>query len=280
MAEEFDVVLNEGMRDFLISKMSVSDEQKAFSEFSEARLSGIAIYLAMTIIVFFVVFFYTSALLYASSRESESIVLVLLLTIVFRIPVFIFVWIVKKQMKITPFRTYLSTLIPYCENFSSLTSTLSIGLSMFARLYNGKCTNISDQRWNCNPEYTAHALPQDHLVILMMYPLVHSIVYKALRIDCVVISWVVAIIIMFFAVWWADAVNSIPAIVVYIPLSALMLYENYRQDLILYFVVKRQRKLLAENKQMADDQATELRHMIANVAHDLKTVCLFLWNSF
>jgi signal transduction histidine kinase len=50
------------------------------------------------------------------------------------------------------------------------------------------------------------------------------------------------------------------------------LYENYRQDLILYFIVKRQRKLLAENKQFGEDQATELRHMIANVAHDLKTV--------
>jgi signal transduction histidine kinase len=50
-----------------------------------------------------------------------------------------------------------------------------------------------------------------------------------------------------------------------------MLYENQRQNLILYFVVKRQRKLLAENKQLSEETTTELRHMIANVAHDLKT---------
>ncbi len=48
-----------------------------------------------------------------------------------------------------------------------------------------------------------------------------------------------------------------------------------RQDLILFFVVKKQKKLLIENKRMSDEMTTEMRHMIANVAHDLKTVNMF-----
>eukprot|EP01034_Spumella_vulgaris_P038143 gene38143-47084_t len=51
----------------------------------------------------------------------------------------------------------------------------------------------------------------------------------------------------------ANATQSIPALIIYVPVSIMFLLENHRQDLILFFVVKSQRKLLAENKQMSDD---------------------------
>eukprot|EP01034_Spumella_vulgaris_P033987 gene33987-41917_t len=69
-----------------------------------------------------------------------------------------------------------------------------------------------------------------------MYPLLHSVVFKALRFEYVVASWSIAIAFMFAAIGMADVTQSIAALMIYIPLSGILLLENHRQDLILYFV--------------------------------------------
>ena len=66
--------------------------------------------------------------------------------------------------------------------------------------------------------------------MLMLYPLLHSSVLKALRFEYVLASWVLAIMFMFAAVGWGNSTQSLPAIIVYIPLSGVILFENYRSD--------------------------------------------------
>jgi hypothetical protein len=197
----------------------------------------------------------------------------LFFTVLFRLPILIFMVCIRNIKQKTVMTEYLMSWMPFCESFSTIASTFSIGICLLVRVYNGHCKSLHQTDvWNCNFEVDAHALPQEHLVILMMYPLLHSVVFKALKFEYVIASWSIAIAFVFIAIGMADATQSIAAIMIYIPLSAILLVENYRQDMILYFVVKKQRKLLAENKQMSDETATELRHMIANVAHNLKTV--------
>jgi signal transduction histidine kinase len=105
-----------------------------------------------------------------------------------------------------------------------------------------------------------------------MYPIANSIIFKNLPIIHVYVSWLASLVVIALFIGIAGATQSIPALLLYLPFSGAFLMENYRQDLILFHVVKSQKKLLLENKQMSDEMATELRHMIANVAHDLKTV--------
>ncbi len=146
-----------------------------------------------------------------------------------------------------------------------------------ARVYNGKCHSLNQlEMYKCNSELSSRALPQEYLLILMINPVVNSIVFKSLRFEHVFLSWIIVIATLVVCVIYANATQSLPAICTYIPTSLLLLFENHRQDLILFFVVKSQKRLLVENKRMSDEMATEMRHMIANVAHDLKTVSFIL----
>jgi signal transduction histidine kinase len=137
--------------------------------------------------------------------------------------------------------------------------------------------------WNCNSEFESRALPQELIVALMLYPIANSIIFKNLPAKHVAISWGLSLAVISLFIGFTGLTQSLPALVFYTPFSAGFLLENHRQDLILFHVVKSQKKLLLENQQMSDEMATELRHMIANVAHDLKTVLilsLFLPNLF
>jgi signal transduction histidine kinase len=129
--------------------------------------------------------------------------------------------------------------------------------------------------WSCNSGLASRTLPQESVMLLMIQPLCYSVAFKSLQFEFVVATWAIIICALFGAVWMVEAYQSLPAILIYMPLSLALLLENHRQDLILFFVVKSQRKLLAENKQMSEERTTEMRHMIANVAHDLKTVSFF-----
>ena len=109
---------------------------------------------------------------------------------------------------------------------------------------------------------------------MMIVPILYSVVFKSVRFELVCTSWVIVVAFIAISAAIAEATQIIGALVVYIPLSMIILYENQRQNLSLYFIVKKQNELLVENARMAEEAQTELRYMIANVAHDLKTVRL------
>jgi hypothetical protein len=165
------------------------------------------------------------------------------------------------------------------EIVTNFASQGTLALFLLARIMNGRCNNLNQlQMWNCDSEIDSRALPQEIMIALMLYPIGNSIIFKQLQFNHVVISWLSTIVTISIFIGIANVTQSIPALLLYIPFSGFYLWENHRQDLILFFVVKSQKKLLAENKQMSDEMATELRHMIANVAHDLKTVIFFFFS--
>ena len=63
------------------------------------------------------------------------------------------------------------------------------------------------------------------------------------------------------------------SLMIYILLSGLLLYEYQRQNLATFILTEDLKFALEERERCAEEtHASELRHMIANVAHDLKTV--------
>jgi hypothetical protein len=61
--------------------------------------------------------------------------------------------------------------------------------------------------------------------------------------------------------------------------TSIIYYDSHRQSKEKYAIIDRLQETLAENERLAvEAQALELRAMIGNVAHDLKTVrpcCLY-----
>ena len=74
------------------------------------------------------------------------------------------------------------------------------------------------------------------------------------------------------------AFASLPLTLLYMIVGIFIIRDVQFRNLMLYFSNVRLRAVLQENERMAqENRASELRHMIANVAHDLKTVSLFIF---
>jgi hypothetical protein len=274
MNEVFNLSLNTDGWDFVHSKMS-DEDQKAFHEFGDARVSHKMLKSTLMSALVTLIYFTTMALIHGSSKFVLYVTPCLIFTFFLRIPCILFLlWhcekLKDKKYKIS---SKVTICVPYCRIFSSFASQITLSLFLLARILNGRCHSLDQlHMWSCNSEIDSRALPQEFMVILMMYPIANSIIFKNLPIIHVYVSWLASLVVIALFIGIAGATQSIPALLLYLPFSGAFLMENYRQDLILFHVVKSQKKLLLENKQMSDEMATELRHMIANVAHDLKTV--------
>lgn len=87
------------------------------------------------------------------------------------------------------------------------------------------------------------------------------------------ISWLVSLGSIMAAGFLLNIRQTTPFLCLYFAYSIIILYDNQRQNVSLFFVAEKLKFTLDENNRLADEtHASELRHMIANVAHDLKTV--------
>lgn len=165
--------------------------------------------------------------------------------------------------------------VPIIMNALAVCESLAMGLYLIARIYNGACDELDQyHRWSCNSEYEVGALPQGTLLIYMFLPLLFSVALKTVKTSIVLLSWGIVVISVAISIGVADSVYSIPVLVFYIPLSLVFIWEIHRQNVYQFLLLKRQQVLLDTNRRLADETQTELRFMIANMAHDLKTVSL------
>jgi len=85
--------------------------------------------------------------------------------------------------------------------------------------------------------------------------------------------WLVAIISLLFCAWKMGNVDRASAVASYAFTTGLIFFDSHRRDSSMNRVVTQLQDALKVNEQLAiDAQALELRAMIGNVAHDLKTV--------
>lgn len=160
-------------------------------------------------------------------------------------------------------------------NMMSICISLSLGLFLIARVLNGECDSLDEyHRWNCNPEFTVNGLPQSSVLLLMMLPLIYSVAIKSIPFPYVVLSWFIVVVCIIVAIAISNSFVAIPVVIVYVPLSLICIFEIHRQNVFQFLVLKQQQILFDQNKQLAEETHNELRFMIANMAHDLKTVRL------
>lgn len=127
--------------------------------------------------------------------------------------------------------------------------------------------------WLCNPTAEAGLLPLDATVILMLMPLMYSVVVKGPEFYMIFGMWMLNLIAIVAAIIYSDLRESISFVLVYLVASLLMQIETFRLNYFHFFTHLKLLEVWREKEKAADvANALEMRHMIANVAHDLKTV--------
>ena len=105
------------------------------------------------------------------------------------------------------------------------------------------------------------------------YPIVSYFLIRDTRVESLALSWLIGIVTLLFCAISLRSLDMCIALLSYVFASSLIVYDSHRQNADIFALVAKLQDTLAHNEELAvAAQATELRAMIGNVAHDLKTV--------
>lgn len=138
----------------------------------------------------------------------------------------------------------------------------------------GKCSGKSwVENWDCNAVAASHSIPLEYAVMAMLIPIVYSTTVRGAHFRSTMFLWCMTLGSLVVSLLLARATEAIFFVVVYVPFSLYILVESRRQNYCLFFTHHMLQETLREREKAVDAaNALEMRHMIANVAHDLKTV--------
>ncbi len=174
----------------------------------------------------------------------------------------------------------LIKIINFCESFWVLMTCVSYSMSIAVVVSSGECQNGDDfvRAQGCN--YNDDQMPLDMTMISIILPIMLSAIAKGAKWEFIVMSFVVNFCCLLFLMFYFNlAASSLASLLSFLPFCLVVMYETQRQNVALFLMTQSQQNLLEENERLADEvHANELRHMIGNVAHDLKTVRPFLLN--
>eukprot|EP01032_Pedospumella_encystans_P026701 gene26701-30173_t len=107
---------------------------------------------------------------------------------------------------------------------------------------------------------------------LQVYPLLIFFLLRDTQPAAVLFSWFIAVLTMFTCCIYSHSIGAFISVTLYTVISATLFFEHHRQNKAMFAVVTKLEETLEENERLAvEAQASELRAMIGNVAHDLKT---------
>eukprot|EP00598_Pedospumella_elongata_P003121 CAMPEP_0184966814 /NCGR_PEP_ID=MMETSP1098-20130426/376_1 /TAXON_ID=89044 /ORGANISM="Spumella elongata, Strain CCAP 955/1" /LENGTH=619 /DNA_ID=CAMNT_0027488157 /DNA_START=366 /DNA_END=2225 /DNA_ORIENTATION=+ len=120
------------------------------------------------------------------------------------------------------------------------------------------------------------AVPADTLNIsligLKVYPLVTFFLLRDTDLRAILCAWGYGLFIMLVCAIKFQSSDQLGEVVAFSFASTLVFYDSYRQQKAMMQIVEKLQQTLELNDQLAvEAQALELRAMIGNVAHDLKT---------
>lgn len=163
------------------------------------------------------------------------------------------------------------------ENCYILGTAVYTSIRLLTRFTVGPCSGLEFMEvLGCNPNHAVGGVPMDTLFGIALNPIMFAVIYRSASWSSTLISWLISIgsMIIVGVLSGATAKPYLVAIfTAYIPLSLSILFESRRQSISIFLTNKKLAGLIAENERMAEAiRKDELRSMIGNVAHDLKTV--------
>jgi len=130
----------------------------------------------------------------------------------------------------------------------------------------------SEDMFHYSPSYFAQ-------VGLQAYPLLTFFLLRDIQLTAVLLSWFIALATLLACCIYTQSISSLVPLMAYIVISATIFFDHYRQNKAMSVATNTLDAQLAENRRLAaHSQTLELRAMIGNVAHDLKTVRQILRN--
>eukprot|EP01038_Epipyxis_sp_PR26KG_P004193 gene4193-5964_t len=246
-----------------------SNQQKEFTKFCELKGSMFSFTLLFTAFFSFGMIYFVSRAITLHSRpvpSSSNLTLdsAFVLFVIVMLIGFIFFY-ERYYRAIFHSKTMIETIF-------AIGSSIDVSLILIGRVLGGTCVSskIRDS-WSCNPEESSKAVLQDILFLSFLLPILFSVIFRAVKWEVIGFIWTNSVFTAVLSIIISNNTYTASTLIFYVPISLIVLFESRRQHLAVFFVTQNLQQLIIENERNAEIHASELRHMIANVAHDLKT---------
>jgi hypothetical protein len=183
--------------------------------------------------------------------------------------------IINSINKFTKFKNDSNSYTTIATSASIFMLIFAVELTIIGRVLNGDCKNNAYQfEWQCDKLSLVRLIPLEESFILMFSPIyIYSIFHS--KFEFTLLIWLSVCLSLITCIIISSSTSSIFVCALYIPINMLILLEIRRSHLQSFFYIEKSKSFVLESKHIDDaNNATELRHMIGNVAHDLKTVML------
>ncbi len=165
-------------------------------------------------------------------------------------------------------------LINLLESFWLVGTCASFSLGVIAIGYNGQCPprHVFFANIACS-DSSPHQMPEGLMMISLIFPIMLFTIMKGAKRQYLFLSFTLNVFAILFTMYAFDLTQSLGGFIGFIPICLLFMYEKQRQNISIFLLTQNQDHLLHENERLErETQANELKHLIGNVAHDLKTV--------
>lgn len=256
--------------------------QEDFVKFCEMSMSLRAwtAYLIFILIFQFPFYFYSYLLdiRFGSNPAAHRVAIfgVLAMLILASLNIIAYIYFFNQKQSIdNAFNRFLKPYISTIRSFLVLGMNAFYGFRLLSRTMIGECDTEKSSfgsSWSCNPQANVDGLPPESVYILMGGQILFVILFRDVRVGVFLLSWLECFIFLAISIQLSHARPYFPTSLVFLFLSFFVVLETARHHISLYMVTLQLRDALKENETMSNQMhATEMRHMIANVAHDLKT---------
>lgn len=159
------------------------------------------------------------------------------------------------------------------EQIWILMVTLSANLyNWFIAFHEFHHDNVYSSHGSIPPGYI---FPKGMIMLSMLLPTVVLLVLEGSHYHQLCICWTFTMFSNAVAIGVFQLIDLITIFLFTIPVTLFTLVDIHRKDVSRFILTEKVHRYIYENQRMTEEmQNTELRHMIGNVAHDLKTVSL------
>jgi hypothetical protein len=263
-------------------------EQKGFEAFQRADVSLTTFVVFLLVDSFVVLFLDLRNFQYnPSSLNLASVIAGVIFEVLMGFGVLSYMYYIRQNLSDSS-KDFHINILGYLENIFVVVAASSRVLTLVAYILNGHCSskyshsNLSNGFYHSNLPYFSgcntapeHQIPEGYLALLLVYPTLLSMIVKSVKSETVIFSWVLTVVSLIGIYFKFDLRDSISVFVTIAFISILQAFEYQRQKISMFFLSQELRGIQTENERLENENRTnDLKHLIGNVAHDLKTVCL------
>lgn len=196
--------------------------------------------------------------------------------VVYYIPTFVFAHRLRSYQKnIAKDQSSYYLSIPTLANISLLCTVVALCFSLITRTIVGQCVG-NESMQACNPDADYNSLPQDGVLAMLLVVLVSQVLVRCYHVWVLLVAWLSCTISVIFCIAFLTASRSHNTLF-FCFIMGFIMYEYERHIMVSYVALRNtehfvRTQMRAENElQLAEMRSVEMRHLLGNVAHDLKT---------